>query len=94
MVMEDYQVFYLHLLAAHLNLAKDPDTRVLIKKKHSYLAGVPIGVGVDLPRTPAAFERKTHWRAYDDEDVEGEPAVPRTTLRSIKSSLRLSRLRA
>ncbi len=46
------------LLGAYLRECDDPDWRV----KKELRAGVRIGVGVGLPRTPPVFEEKLKWR--------------------------------
>ena len=38
--------------------AQDPDPQFFRHLRR----GVPLGVGVRLPRTPATFERKTSWK--------------------------------
>ncbi len=50
-------VIRLRLLQALLAEAGDPDSAVIA----DYVEGVPIGVGVKLPRTPAVFDRRTRW---------------------------------
>ena len=62
------QPFYLSLLAEHLRHCDDPDWRVLVVGKWNYSDGVCVGAGEKLPRTPAVFPRKTHWRKYSPED--------------------------
>ena len=47
----------LPLLWAFLKACGDPDYEVL----KSYIEGVPIGIGVDLPRTPLVFPEKHKW---------------------------------
>lgn len=66
----EHQPFHLHLLSAFLEKAGDPDWRQLTQGRFSFAVGVPIGVGIRMPRTPAVFERKTAWRALDDTVLE------------------------
>jgi hypothetical protein len=61
-----HQPFFLELLSATLEKVGDPDWKQLTKGKWSFDKGVPIGVGIRMPRTPAVYERKTSWRALDD----------------------------
>jgi hypothetical protein len=57
-VPED-QPMFLHAISSTLEALGDPDFEVFRKE---YVDGVPIGVGVELPRTPMIFEQKTRWR--------------------------------
>ena len=52
----------------------DPDWRVAASGSWNYTDGVPVGVGVRLPRTPAVLERKLKWRSLDDTEFMGEAA--------------------
>ena len=54
------------LLGAALKEAGDPDWNVM----HQYARGVRLGVGVKLPRTPAVFLRKGHWKLDGQKDPE------------------------
>jgi hypothetical protein len=58
------------LLSATLEKIGDPDWKQLTKGKWSFDKGVPIGVGIRMPRTPAVYERKTSWRALDDTPLD------------------------
>ena len=62
------QPFLLHLLSEIARILGDPDWRVLVQASLNYADGVPVGFKKRLPRTPAVFERKTRWRAYDEDD--------------------------
>jgi hypothetical protein len=55
-------------LGAFMQSCGDPDYSVL----HEMDIGVPIGFGVDLPRTPAVFPPKERWSLPEQEDW-GEP---------------------
>ena len=66
----DHQPFLLHMASALAEAAGGPDWRTLTTSTWSYLKGVPVGVGVRLPRTPAVFERKCKWRTLDDTPFE------------------------
>ena len=68
LVVPDYQPFYLHMLSAIMRDLGDPDWRQLDQGSFAYSRGVPIGVGIKMPRTPAVFERKTKWRCLDQSD--------------------------
>ena len=59
--MAEGQPFRLRLMAAVLKAARDPDFEFLVEAEQ----GLPVGVDVPLPRTPAAFERQTKWRLDD-----------------------------
>jgi hypothetical protein len=50
-------------MSSALELMEDPDYQFL---KGVAANGVPIGVGVELPRTPAVFEEKTAWKLEED----------------------------
>ena len=52
------QPFYLEAISELLRLAGDPDWRRYTKASWSVSAGVPLGVDVRLPRTPALFFRR------------------------------------
>ena len=78
-LMPEYQPFYLRALAETLRIFGDPDWRVFWESKESFAKGVPVGVDVRLPRTPAVFERKRRWRRYDD----SEPVLEKENYKSI-----------
>ena len=65
-VAADGQPFLLRMMTALGERIGDPDVRVLTQGADSFAEGVPIGVGLGLPRTPAVFERKVQWRRLDD----------------------------
>ena len=60
------QPFFLHLLAALAKAIGDPDDKILSRGRWNFAHGVPVGVGVRLPRTPAVYERKVKWRTLDE----------------------------
>ena len=64
------QPFRLSLIAELLRQAGDADFEFLKEAE----TGVPVGVKVELPRTPAIFERQTKWSLtdYGDEGWELE----------------------
>ncbi|CAE7581099.1 unnamed protein product [Symbiodinium natans] len=72
----DRQPFFLCAIGELLRLAGDPDWRRYTEATWSFAAGVPLGVGVRLPRTPALFERKHKHRAFPGVD-EPLPDLPR-----------------
>ncbi len=47
----------LRLLRSVLHAAGDPDAEAMLR----YIEGVPIGVGIKMPRTPAVHERRRRW---------------------------------
>ena len=51
-----------------LRLAGDPDWRRYTTSTWSFSKGVPLGVDVRLPRTPALFPRKCKHRIYPEAD--------------------------
>ena len=55
------------LLGALLRGMGDPDAEIL----KEYAIGVPIGVGVDLPRTPEVFPAKTAWSLKGQKEFGG-----------------------
>ena len=75
-VVPDRQPFFLGAIGELLRLAGDPDWRRYTEATWSFAAGVPLGVGVRLPRTPALFERKHKHRAFPGVD-EPLPDLPR-----------------
>ena len=62
------QPFYLEAVSELLRLAGDPDWRRYTASTWSFSKGVPLGVDVRLPRTPALFPRKTKHRIYAEAD--------------------------
>ena len=72
------------LLGRLLKAIQDPDWSVC----RSCEVGVPIGVGVSLPRTPAVFAEKTRWSLpgqrevdlSDSDDDWSRPALPGATV--------------
>jgi len=61
------------LLGALLREAGDPDFEVF---STTYPAGVRVGVGAELPRTPAVYEEKVRWRIKSQEDPEAAGLDP------------------
>jgi hypothetical protein len=59
------QPFYLCALEAILQQAGDPDALAFHSAENSFASGVRLGVNCVLPRVPAVFTAKTHWRNYD-----------------------------
>ena len=64
-MLPERQPFYLEAISELLRLAGDPDWRRYTKATWSFASGVPSGVGVRLPRTPALFFRKTTHRKFE-----------------------------
>ena len=64
-VLPERQPFYLEAISELLRLAGDPDWRRYTKATWSFASGVPLGVDVRLPRTPALFFRKTTHRKFE-----------------------------
>ena len=62
----EHQPFFLSAIQQSLHLLEDPDWEVFAGGKHTFERGVPLGIGVELPRTPAVFRRKVRWRSYDE----------------------------
>ena len=62
------QPFYLEAVGELLRLAGDPDWRRYSAATWSFAKGVPLGVDVRLPRTPALFPRKSKHRIYPEAD--------------------------
>jgi len=60
------QPFYLEAIGETLRLMQDPDFRIYSRSSHSFRTGVPVGYNIRMPRTPAVFERKVHWRKYEE----------------------------
>ncbi|CAE7678421.1 unnamed protein product, partial [Symbiodinium microadriaticum] len=71
------QPFYLETISELLRFAGDPDWRRYTKASWSFSAGVPLGVDVRLPRTPALFFRKTKHRKFVGaaEQLSDEPRL-------------------
>ena len=71
------QPFYLEAISELLRFAGDPDWRRYTKASWSFSAGVPLGVDVKLPRTPALFFRKTKHRKFVGaaEQLSDEPRL-------------------
>jgi len=65
-----FQPFYLHLVSELAKCMGDPDWRVITEGRWSYAKGVPVGVGIRMPRAPAVFERKQAWRNLDETAYE------------------------
>ena len=64
-MLPERQPFYLEAISELLRLAGDPDWRRYTKATWSFASGVPLGVDVRLPRTPALFFRKTTHRKFE-----------------------------
>ena len=60
------QPINVRLMGGLLRRLGDPDAEIFT----TYRSGVPIGVGVDLPRTPMVFPEKTSWK-YKEQDTGG-----------------------
>ena len=58
----------LRLLSAFLSSCGDPDVAIL----RTYDVGVPIGLGVELPRTPLVFPEKHKWSIQEQETWGGD----------------------
>ena len=61
----------MHLISKMLKALRDPDWRFLHPEEGPVASGVNLGVDRELPRTPAMFERKAHFKA----DTVGEDGV-------------------
>ena len=59
------------LLSILLSELGDPDAEVFAQ----YECGVRLGVGVELPRTPAVFAEKQHWNVPGQADYDGADVV-------------------
>jgi hypothetical protein len=66
------QVVRIRLLQSILRDAADPDWRGMDR----FAAGIRLGVGRRMPRTPAVYARKTRWRI--EEQAEADDWDPRT----------------
>ncbi len=76
------------LVQALLRAVGDPDSAGM----SHFAAGVRLGVGVRLPRTPAVYARKTRWRlpeqaGADHREEPSTEAIWRDNYRSAKASL-------
>ena len=69
------QPFYLEAISELLRFAGDPDWRRYTKASWSFSAGVPLGVDVKLPRTPALFFRKGAAEQLSDEPRLNYPSA-------------------
>jgi hypothetical protein len=67
-IVPDFQPFFLHALGQSLKIMGDPDWEIFCGSGDSFSNGVPVGVGITMPRTPEVFRRKERWRKYDDSD--------------------------
>ena len=67
------QPFLLRAVGETLKGMKDPDFRIFAEaQRECFSTGVSVGPGRRLPRTPAVFERKVRWRAYEDSEFSGD----------------------
>ncbi len=64
-------VVRLRLLRAILREAADPDAEAML----GFIEGVPIGVGLRLPRTPAVYDRRVRW-SLDEQRHRGAYLEP------------------
>lgn len=64
--IREHQPFLLALMGRTLKRIGDPDYRFFEEGSCSLTAGVPVGIGVTLPRTPAVFDRVPKVRKYDE----------------------------
>eukprot|EP00974_Lingulodinium_polyedra_P090147 8742412-Lingulodinium_polyedra.AAC.1 len=58
------------MLGAMLKAVADPDHLIM----ETYATGVPLGLGVELPITPAVFPPKTKWSLGEQETWGGASA--------------------
>ncbi len=61
------QVIRVRLLQSILRDAGDPDWKGMTQ----FAAGIRLGVGRRMPRTPAVYKRKRRWRIPEQADAEG-----------------------
>ena len=64
------QPFFSYIAAGVLRKARDQDWKILVQGRYNYVDGLPLGVDMKLPRTPAVFSRKVRWRKYDDSEAQ------------------------
>ena len=64
----EFQPFLLPAIGETLRLLDDPDHRIFQKARDKFCEGVPVGTR-KMPRTPALYARKTHWRKLDETEV-------------------------
>ena len=69
-IQPPFQPLFLSAIGQTLKEMGDPDWKIVASRAHSYASGVRLGVGVKLPRTPAVFKKKTHWRRYDESEIK------------------------
>ena len=74
--LEQGQCFRLKALSRFLELAGDPDWELPLE----LAGGVPLGVGKELPRTPAIYEAKVKWSLGD---FDGEPETDRENYKTM-----------
>ena len=68
-----HQPFFLYAISRTLEAMGDPDWQVLaFQSGWNYADGVPVGLDMEMPRTPEVFPEKTHWRHYDISTWEPE----------------------
>ena len=65
----EFQPFFLHAMAQTARLSGDADWEILDEEVDSFATGVPVGIGIEMPRTPAVFSRKKKWRKYDESEA-------------------------
>ena len=59
----------IRFLQAYMEVCEDPDAPDL----DAYAEGVKIGYKMQMPRTPAAYNRKKRWRLeYESNDKDAE----------------------
>ena len=61
------------LVGSVLNALGDPDHEIM----STYAVGVPLGVGTELPRTPAVFPEKTKWALAEQAEWGGDSVEAR-----------------
>ncbi len=71
---DQHQVVRIRLLQSILRDANDPDWRGMDR----FAAGIRLGVGRRMPRTPAVYARKRRWRIA--EQAEADDWDPRTVI--------------
>ncbi|CAE8616008.1 unnamed protein product, partial [Polarella glacialis] len=65
----EFQPFLLFALGQSLCKMGDPDWQVIADSPDSYASGVPVGVGIKMPRAKFVFRKKVKWRKYDDSEA-------------------------